>query len=124
MAQRLANYKCAVTLKGKNEDSIQRVYDAMAPRSRNNFNKRTGRPWTEFDDIKIKKEKDSDLFVGNFVVTRDAIRGNHQNDVKEMARTAAVKLNVDVDCEVNDATRALVEEPAEEVVEDKTEKAE
>ncbi len=109
MVQRLANHKSKVTLRGASKEDVQSVYDAAAPRSRNTYNKRTNRPWTEFSDIKFKKEGDE--YLGTFTVTRDGIKGNHQNDVKEMMRNAAIKEGVTVKSEITDAARVPLAQP-------------
>lgn len=105
MSNVLADFKTVVILKGKRRESLQRVYDAAAPRSRNQINPRTGQPWTIFGVLHLSCSGNRHDWVGTFDVERPGIIGNFENDITEFIYEAATRLNLDVTCEIKHPKR-------------------
>lgn len=123
MAQRLATYKTTVVVKGNDQDLLGDIHTTMAPRSREQINKRTNTPWTVIGEMKQSKTKDGEQHEITFTVERPFIHGNHKNDIVKMINAAAKKLGKPGEVEVDfiEPTRTLEAEPEAEAADEATE---
>lgn len=98
-AQKEAILISKVKLTGHRPESIIKVYEKAAPRSRVQINPRTGKPFTIFGELsEIVGEKHD--FTAYLEVERDGILGNFPNDITEFFHRAASRLNVRVSAEL------------------------
>ena len=99
MAQKMANVKSRIEFHGRNPESILRVYSEMVRIASKRINKRTNLPFTVYGELSEIIGKGFN-HTAQVDVVRKLILGNWQNDIKEFARNAAKKLNVDVTVEI------------------------
>lgn len=101
--KRVADLAGKITFVGKRKESIQRVYDLMAPRSRNLINDRTGKPFTILGTFSVVGSEHD--FTGYCTFSRLGIVGNYPNDVEEFVEKIAAKENVRVRCDLKRVVR-------------------
>lgn len=95
----LADLRGKIFFIGKRQESIQRTYEMMAPRSRKEINPRTGRPFSEFGPLNWQTGEGHD-FSAYCTYQRLKVAGNYPNDVEEFVEKTAAKNNIRVRCEL------------------------